>query len=57
MDKTRLSVNGWFHGPPAPRAELPIAKPLPLAPPNNLSVSWPVLHKWCIVKQTGLGEC
>ena len=19
MDKTRLSINGWFHGPPVPR--------------------------------------
>lgn len=37
--KTRLSVNGWFHGPPAPRPS-PYKEPLlPMHPPLPLDVS------------------
>ena len=37
--KTRLSVNGWFHGPPATRP-LPYKEPLlPMLPPLPLDVS------------------
>ena len=37
--KTRLTVNGWFHGPPSHRPE-PYKEPiLPLRPPLSLGVS------------------
>lgn len=37
--ETRLSVSGWFHGPPAPRPE-PYREPqLPMKPPLPLDVS------------------
>ncbi len=37
--KTRLSINGWFHGPPSPRPSPKETCPLPLAPPVSMGVS------------------
>lgn len=35
-DKTRLSINGWFHGPPVPRPKRDPPPPSPLTHPVHL---------------------
>lgn len=39
-DKTRLSVNGWFHGPIVPRPDRYVESPLPLKPYVEIEVKW-----------------
>ena len=38
-DKTRLSVNGWFHGRTEPRADRYVEPPRPLHPYIAMEVS------------------
>lgn len=39
VSKSRVSVNGWFHGPPIKRPQPYIEPPLSFVAPNCLSVS------------------
>lgn len=38
-DKTRLSISGWFHGPPVDRPEPYIEPLLDLLPAKSIDVS------------------
>ncbi|ELU03649.1 hypothetical protein CAPTEDRAFT_166954 [Capitella teleta] len=42
QDKTRLSVNGWFHAPPVPRADRYVEPQLPLISPCDIEV----MYEW-----------
>lgn len=43
-DKSRLSVNGWFHGPPVPRQAAYIEKPLPLK--RHVHIEQEMVYEW-----------
>ena len=43
-DKSRLSINGWFHGPPIKRPPPYIEKPLPLKPHGQIEQE--MVYEW-----------
>lgn len=51
-DKTRLSVNGWFHGPIVPRPDRYVESPLPLKPYVEIEVMMMFVHYLHNVQRT-----
>ena len=43
-DKSRLSVNGWFHGPPIKRSPQYIEKPIPLR--SHVHIEEETVYEW-----------